>query len=128
VSDLGEPRVVPKPWGFERIFAQTDRYVGKVLHIEAGHRLSRQHHVRKDETIYVLAGPLILELGPPGPDAAVQRIEVPQGHAVRIRPGTLHRFIAPDARDCDLIEVSTPELDDVVRHEDDYGREGTTDP
>lgn len=120
-----EPRHVPKPWGWERIFAHTDRYVGKLLHIERGHRLSRQHHEVKDETIYVLKGTLILEVGPKD---ACERIEVQAGLSVRIPPGTVHRFIAPEDEDCDLIETSTPDLDDVVRHEDDYGREGTSEP
>lgn len=119
------PRLVPKPWGWERVFAHTDRYVGKVLHIERGRRLSRQHHCVKDETIYVLRGTLILEIGPAG---CVERREVPAGLSLRLPPGTVHRFIAPDDGDCELIETSTPELDDVVRHEDDYGREGTSDP
>ncbi len=125
MTDSMTPRHVPKPWGFERIFAHTDRYVGKLLHLERGHRLSRQHHRVKDETIYVLNGTLILEIGPAG---AIERLFVPAGQSVRVPPGTLHRFIAPDDQDCDLIEVSTPELDDVVRHEDDYGREGTSEP
>lgn len=125
MSDVFAPRHVPKPWGWERIIAHTDRYVGKVLHIERGRRLSRQHHRVKDETIHVLAGTLILEIGPAG---SIERLEVHAGLSVRLPPGTIHRFIAPDHEDCDLIETSTPELHDVVRHEDDYGREGTTEP
>lgn len=125
MSDPFFPRHVAKPWGFERVIAHTDRYVGKFLHIRRGHRLSRQHHRIKDETIYVLNGTLILEIGPAG---AVERRAVPAGLSVHLPPGTVHRFIAPDDEDCDLIETSTPELDDVVRHEDDYGREGTSEP
>jgi mannose-6-phosphate isomerase-like protein (cupin superfamily) len=114
---------VTKPWGYELIFAHTDRYVGKVLHIEKGHQLSRQYHKVKDETIFVSTGRLVLEVGPAG--SVVTRTLGP-GEGFRVRPGTIHRFVA--AETCDLLEVSTPELDDVVRLEDDYGREGTSEP
>lgn len=120
-----EPKLVKKPWGYERIFAHTERYVGKLLHIDHGHRLSRQHHNVKDETIFVLRGRLILEVGL---GEGMERLEVPEGKAFRLPAGTVHRFAAPQDCDCDLIEASTPELDDVVRHEDDYGREGTNAP
>lgn len=123
--DIVAPRRVDKPWGFELVLAHTDRYVAKLLHIDRGHRLSRQYHDVKDETLYVLAGVLLLEVGR---DADVRRIEVPAGRGFRVLPGTVHRFIAPDDRGCDLIEASTPELDDVVRLEDVYGREGTSNP
>ena len=119
------PRVVNKPWGNERIFAHTERYVGKVLHINAGQLLSRQYHQVKDETIYVLSGRLLLEVGE---GAGIERVEVMPGSAFRVIPGTIHRFIAPPDSDCDMLEVSTPELDDVVRIEDVYGREGTSAP
>ncbi|GMV44263.1 MAG: hypothetical protein AMXMBFR64_59790 [Myxococcales bacterium] len=114
---------VPKPWGYELIVAHTDRYVGKILHIEAGHALSRQYHRVKDETLFVTSGVLTLEIGAAG--EAVQRNLGP-GEGFRVRPGTIHRFIA--AETCELFEVSTPELDDVVRLEDQYGREGTSEP
>lgn len=123
--DLTPPRRVDKPWGHELLLAHTDRYVGKILHIAAGQRLSRQYHRVKDETLYVLSGRLILEVGPAD---AVERVEVPAGLCYRTLPGTIHRYIAPDDQDCDLVETSTPELDDVVRLEDVYGREGTSRP
>ncbi len=117
------PRRVPKPWGHELIFASTDRYVGKILHIEKGHRLSRQYHRRKDESLTVLSGVLGLEFGTP---PEIERRIVRPGDAFRVPPGTVHRFVAVET--CDLVEVSTPELDDVVRIEDEYGREGTSEP
>ena len=117
------PRRVEKPWGYELIFAHTDRYVGKILHIDKGRKLSRQYHRVKDESLTVLHGILGLELGAP-PD--VERRLVREGDAFHVAPGTVHRFVAVET--CDLIEVSTPELDDVVRIEDEYGREGTSAP
>ena len=110
-------RKVDKPWGHELIWAHTDRYVGKLLHIKAGHRLSRQYHEVKDETILVLHGELVLELGH-GESLTSRRMgELESYH---VEPGTIHRFVAE--QDVDLLEVSTPELDDVVRLIDDYGR------
>lgn len=123
--DIHAPRRIDKPWGYELWLAHTDRYVGKILHITRGSRLSRQYHQVKDETIYVLGGRLILEVGP---SDAVERVEVPAGQGFRVVPGTIHRFIAPDDCDCDIVEASTPELEDVVRLEDVYGREGTNQP
>jgi quercetin dioxygenase-like cupin family protein len=123
VVDSSLPRRVAKPWGYELIFAHTARYVGKILHIEKGQRLSRQYHRRKDESLTVLGGVLGLELGAP-PD--VERRLVRVGDAFHVTPGTVHRFIAVET--CDLVEVSTPELDDVVRLEDEYGRTGTSEP
>jgi mannose-6-phosphate isomerase len=117
------PRRVDKPWGHEVIFAQTERYVGKLLHIDKGHRLSRQYHERKDESLLVQSGILGLELGKP-PD--VERRIVRAGGVFHLRPGVVHRFAAVET--CELIEVSTPELDDVVRLEDEYGRAGTSAP
>jgi mannose-6-phosphate isomerase-like protein (cupin superfamily) len=117
------PRRVGKPWGHEIIFAHTERYVGKILHIDEGHRLSRQYHRVKDESLTVLGGVMGLEIGAP---PAVERRLVRAGDAFRIPPGTVHRFVAVEV--CDLIEVSTPELDDVVRIEDEYGRAGTSEP
>ncbi len=125
MTDIVTPRVVQKPWGHELILAHTDRYVGKLLHIHRGQALSRQYHRVKDETLYVHQGVLILELGA-APD--VVRLEVPAGGGFHVVPGTIHRFQAPDDQDVDLIEMSTPELDDVVRLEDRYGREGTSKP
>ncbi len=120
VSESGERRV-EKPWGFERIWAHTDRYVGKVLVIEEGKRLSLQYHERKDEAILVLSGRLRLELEDEHGRLAVH--ELGPGEHRRIPTGRRHRFGAISR--VELVEVSTPELDDVVRLSDDYGREGT---
>ncbi len=119
-----EVRMVPKPWGHEEVFATTDRYVGKVLFIRAGEALSLQYHRQKDETIRVLEGELELLAGP-SPER-LERILLRPGEAFRIPPRTVHRMIARS--DTRVLEVSTPELDDVVRLEDRYGREGTSDP
>lgn len=116
-------RRVPKPWGHEIIFAETERYAGKILHIEAGHRLSLQYHERKDETLYVLSGEVYLSVEVNG---AMREWKLQPGEAHRIRPGVRHRMRAEAV--CELVEVSTPELSDVVRLEDAYGREGTTAP
>ncbi len=114
-------RHVDKPWGFENIWAETERYVGKVLHIRAGKRLSLQFHERKDESILVLSGKLRLELED---DAGrMHTSELAPGDSRRIPTGRKHRFGAIE--DCDLVEVSTPELDDVVRVQDDFGRVGS---
>jgi mannose-6-phosphate isomerase-like protein (cupin superfamily) len=112
---------VDKPWGHEIRFVCTDRFAGKVLFIRAGSQLSLQYHERKDEAFLVQDGTLELVLG----RGAGQRVErLGPGEARRIAPGTIHRFRA--ISDCTLFEVSTPELDDVVRLEDDYGRQGTS--
>jgi mannose-6-phosphate isomerase len=111
-------RLVQKPWGHEEIWAHTDRYAGKILHIRAGFRLSLQHHRQKDETIRLLRGLLDLELEDEG--GTLRTLRLTPGEAMRILPGRRHRMAAVE--DCDVIEVSTPELDDVVRHEDDFGR------
>jgi mannose-6-phosphate isomerase-like protein (cupin superfamily) len=111
-------RRVEKPWGYELVWAETPRYVGKVLHIAAGHRLSRQYHRRKDETFLVQAGEMDLEIG----DGARRRtLRMKPGDAFHCPPRTIHRMIA--RTDTDVVEVSTPELDDVVRLEDAYGRQ-----
>lgn len=112
---------VDKPWGYELIWAKTDRYVGKVLHIEAGHALSLQYHKVKDETIRLNAGKLLLEVEEPGQSR--RKVELAAGDSFHLRPGTIHRMIALET--CDVLEVSTPELDDVVRLEDRYGRAGS---
>jgi len=116
-------RSVSKPWGYEIVWAETDRYVGKILHISAGQRLSRQYHVEKDETFLVEAGEMDLEIGE-GTERRVIRMRPRE--AFHCPPNTIHRMIA--VTDVDVIEVSTPELDDVVRLEDAYGREGTNAP
>jgi len=111
------PYRVAKPWGYEIIWARTDRYVGKILHIEPGHVLSLQYHNKKDESIYVLAGEIILRLQQG--ETLIER-RMAQGEAIHIPPKQIHQFEAVVASD--LIEASTPELDDVVRLKDRYGR------
>ena len=116
---------VPKPWGHETIWARTDVYVGKILHINAGEALSVQYHNVKDETVYLLSGELIYWVKLPGTEELRdQKLGV--GDAFRITPGTVHYMEA--VTDCDILEASTPELDDVVRIKDRYGREGTNAP
>ncbi len=112
-------RRVEKPWGHEDIWAITDRYLGKILSIRRGHRLSLQFHRQKDESIYVLRGRLRLILEDEAGE--LQAEELGPGEARRILPGRQHRFEAIE--DTDLVEVSTAEIDDVVRLSDDYGRE-----
>jgi len=122
--EIGRQRIMAKPWGHEEIFASTDRYVGKLLCIRAGEALSLQYHRRKDETLRVLEGRLALLSGPDPEQLDRQVLEA--GAIFHVRPGSLHRLEA--LSDCRLVEVSTPELDDVVRIEDRYGRKGTSDP
>lgn len=109
---------VSKPWGYELWWAVTDKYAGKVLHINKGEALSYQYHEVKDETIFVYKGKITLQIQEAGKDR-VEATLLP-GNSVRITPLTKHRMIAIE--DCDLFEVSTPEVDDVVRLEDNYGR------
>lgn len=111
------PYRVDKPWGHELIWARTDRYVGKILHLNAGHSLSCQYHNRKDETLHVLRGELLLRTGTP--DALAERTLRP-GESVHIPPGVVHELEA--IVDTDVLEASTPELDDLVRLRDRYGR------
>ena len=115
---------VPKPWGHEIIWAHTDRYCGKILHIKAGEQLSVQYHERKDETVYLLSGEMRywVKLG----DEPIQDVRLQVGDAFRITPGTVHYMEA--VTDCDVLEASTPHLDDVVRLQDRYGRAGTSAP
>lgn len=114
------PEVEPKPWGREVTWAKTPVYAAKILEIRAGQRLSLQHHAVKEETIRVLSGRLLLQLDD---DEGVLRTRtLLPGDSAHIRPGRRHRFQALDF--VRLVEVSTPELDDVIRHEDDYGRAG----
>ena len=112
---------VAKPWGHEIIWAKTDRYVGKILHIEAGHVLSLQYHNVKDETVHLLSGHLLYRVQI---DGQLTDVHLKQGESYRITPGTIHQMEA--VTDCDVLEVSTPDLDDVVRLTDKYGREGTS--
>ena len=116
-------RRVDKPWGHEVIWAETDRYAGKLLSIDAGHALSLQYHERKAESIYVLSGRLHLHRADRVEDEVVVEV-LDAGTAFDITPGMVHRFEARES--VTLIEVSTPELDDVVRLEDRYGRKGTS--
>jgi len=118
------PRRIEKPWGHELVWAQTDRYVGKILVIETGRRLSLQYHDVKDEWIRVLSGRIRLTLETA--DGALEERVLAPGEGVRVAPGRRHRFEALER--AELIEVSTPEIDDVVRLADDFGREGTASP
>ncbi|HEY7694368.1 MAG TPA: cupin domain-containing protein [Gaiellaceae bacterium] len=120
-----EPRVVEKPWGSELIWAESEHYAGKILFVRAGESLSLQYHDVKDESWYVLEGRATLELGRAGREA-LDGVEIAGGQAFRFRPGTVHRVTAIE--DTRILEVSTAHLDDVVRLEDSYGREGTSDP
>jgi mannose-6-phosphate isomerase len=115
---VSEPRHVEKPWGHELWWAQTDSYAGKLLHVEAGHRLSLQLHREKDESSYLLSGRLRLVVGPNA--EKLEETEIGPGHAWRIEPGTVHSIEALE--DSVVLEVSTPHLEDVVRLEDRYGR------
>ncbi len=117
-------RFVDKPWGHEEIFAETDRYVGKLLVVKTGESLSLQFHRKKEETLRLLDGLLIIEAGPDR--GALERIELRPGDVFHVPPGLLHRMEA--IADSTLLEVSTPEIDDVVRLEDRYGRQGTSEP
>jgi quercetin dioxygenase-like cupin family protein len=120
----GLPRRVPKPWGEELIWAVADRYVGKILVLEAGRRLSYQFHKVKDEWVHVLEGRLLLTLE--NDAGEIETRELGPGEGAHVLPHRRHRF--EGITTCRLVEVSTPELDDVVRIEDDFGREGTTEP
>jgi mannose-6-phosphate isomerase len=120
-----QPDRVEKPWGHELIWALTDTYCGKVLFVKAGHALSLQFHREKDESWLVQSGRAKLELGDAGQGALAEEV-VGAGYAFHYRPGTVHRVTALE--DTTILEVSTPQLDDVVRLEDAYGREGTSAP
>lgn len=111
--------IIEKPWGRELIFAETELYLGKVIEINDGSRLSLQYHPRKDETVYVTEGVVETELGERG--APTRSIVLRAGDCLRLRPQTVHRFsaVGGDAR---MIEVSTPHPDDTVRLADDFGR------
>jgi mannose-6-phosphate isomerase len=118
------PYKVAKPWGYELWWALSDHYAGKILHVERGHRLSLQFHEHKDESAYVLSGRLLLIKGPS--EDELTTVELGAGETWRNVPGEVHTIEALE--DTDVLEVSTPELDDVVRLRDSYGREGTTAP
>ncbi len=112
-------RIVDKPWGHEVIWAETDSYVGKILHIQEGEQLSLQYHEVKEETLFCQSGRLELQVREVGSDD-LQTIILEPGHAKHIPPRTVHRMRALST--CDVFEVSTPHLEDVVRLEDRYGR------
>jgi mannose-6-phosphate isomerase len=114
---------VPKPWGHETIWAQTDRYVGKILHINAGEELSVQYHNRKDETVHLLTGQIVYRVQT---GEHLDDVQLQVGESFRITAGTIHQLLA--LTDCEVLEVSTAEADDIVRLSDKYGREGTTAP
>jgi mannose-6-phosphate isomerase-like protein (cupin superfamily) len=120
------PKRVDKPWGYEIWWARTDRYVGKILHVRKGESLSLQYHNVKDETIRIQSGRLLFETRAAGEEGELRRLELGPGDVFHITPGTLHRMTGLE--DTDILEVSTPELDDVVRLEDRYGRAGTSTP
>jgi mannose-6-phosphate isomerase len=117
-------RRVDKPWGSELIWALTDRYCGKLITIETGRRLSLQYHVQKDEALLVLSGRLLLHIEDDAGEMTTR--ELGAGDAAHVAVGRRHRFEAIER--VELVEVSTPELGDVVRVEDDFGREGTSNP
>lgn len=115
---------VDKPWGWEHRFAITDRYLGKVIHVNRGEMLSLQFHRQKDETILVVTGVMDLQLE--AEDGRMETHRLTPGVARRIQPGRKHRMVAVE--DTEFFEVSSPEIDDVVRLEDKYGRAGTSQP
>ena len=116
-----EETIVEKPWGYEIRWAVTDRYLGKILHVQQGEALSLQYHERKDECLLVSNGSIDIELG--GADGNLQKVRMRSGDTVHLTPGTRHRITAVE--DADIFEVSTSEIEDVIRLEDRYGRAGT---
>ncbi len=118
------PVRVEKPWGYEIWYAWTDIYVGKIIHVNAGHKLSLQYHEYKDETSYLQSGRMNLTKGTSADALTVTEIQ--PGHAWRNKPGEIHTIEALE--DSDVLEVSTPHLGDVIRLQDSYGREGTSKP
>lgn len=123
IRDAGYGRV-DKPWGYELRWAVTDRYLGKLIHVNRGQALSLQYHVRKDEAIFVASG--LLDLILESAEGELKTFRLTPGMSARVVPGRRHRFIAIE--DTDLIEASSPEIDDVVRLEDRYGRVGIDSP
>jgi mannose-6-phosphate isomerase-like protein (cupin superfamily) len=123
MSGRADVRRVSKPWGYEIIWADTPLYVGKILHINAGQALSLQYHNQKDETIYLLSGSMIYRVQD---GETLRDVTLEVGQSFRNEPGTIHQMEA--ITDCDVLEASTPHLDDVVRLKDLYGREGTSAP
>lgn len=126
MSGKSQVTIVPKPWGHEVIWAHTPLYVGKILHIKAGQALSVQYHNQKDETIHLLSGEMIYRVGERDAATALREVSLVAGESFRNEPGMVHQMEA--VTDCDVLEASTPHLDDVVRLSDRYGREGTSAP
>ena len=124
MTDEKLPRKTEKPWGYELLFALTPDYAGKVLFVKKGQRLSLQYHIKKDETLYIQEGKALLEIE--DEDGKMVETEAQPGFSFHLLPHTKHRFQAIE--DTTFLEVSTPELEDVIRLADDYGREGTTEP
>lgn len=122
-SGLQQVRIVPKPWGHEVIWAHTPLYVGKLLHVKAGQALSVQYHNQKDETLHLLRGEMIYRIDE---GDGLKEYPLTAGQSFRNTPGQIHQMEA--VTDCDVLEASTPHLDDVVRLTDRYGREGTSAP
>jgi mannose-6-phosphate isomerase len=118
------PCRIEKPWGYEIWWAHTEQYAGKILHVNAGHRLSLQYHNEKDESCYLLSGKLLLTQGTSVED--LSETVISEGHAWRNTPGLVHTIQAIE--DADVLEASTSQLDDVVRLADAYGRQGTSTP
>ena len=118
IMDKELPRKTEKPWGFELLFAHTPKYAGKVIFIKKGHRLSLQYHEKKDETMYIYQGKVLLEIEEADGNMVARKVQ--PGQSIIIPPHTKHRLKAIE--DTTFLEVSTPELEDVVRVEDDYGR------
>jgi len=116
-----ESTKVDKPWGYEIRWAITDRYLGKILHVNKGEALSLQYHERKDETLLVSKGVVDIEIG--GVDRTLKKVRMHEGESIHMPPLTRHRITAVE--DADIFEVSTPEIEDVVRLEDRYGRART---
>jgi mannose-6-phosphate isomerase-like protein (cupin superfamily) len=117
---LNNKRIIEKPWGYEIIWAETKDYLGKILYIEEGNRLSLQYHEEKEETIMVLSGQL--ELFASKKDGELKTFILEEGETFHVKPHTIHRFCATQGTDVTLVEVSTNYLDDVVRVEDDFNR------
>ena len=115
---IEQPRRIEKPWGYELIWAETSHYVGKILHVRAGEALSLQYHETKDETIYLLSGTMLFQAGPSAVELVDYQMEA--GQRFHVPTGTVHRMIAET--DIDILEASTPHLEDIVRLADRYGR------
>jgi mannose-6-phosphate isomerase-like protein (cupin superfamily) len=119
---LNKKRKIIKPWGYEIIFGETEDYLGKILFIKEGSRLSLQYHEQKEETIMVLSGKLELVVSRATTQGGMETLILEEGETFHVRPYTIHRFCATQGTDVKLVEVSTNYLEDVVRVEDDYNR------